>query len=69
MEDIVKAVKKFRKENSDENITIMCITLGVIVMSLGVFLVGRHVPYGNLVLMGGSTIFYASIIYFVFRFA
>jgi len=36
--------------------------IGILILSLGIFLVGKHIPYGNLVLIFGSTIIYISII-------
>jgi CHASE3 domain sensor protein len=49
------------KEKEIKNLTIALI-IGILILSLGVFLVGKHVPYGNLVLIVGSTIVYISII-------
>lgn len=39
---------------------------GLVLMSVGVFLVGNHVPYGNVVLIIASAIVYVSIIILAF---
>jgi hypothetical protein len=49
------------KEKEIKNLTIVLV-IGILILSIGVFLVGEHVPYGNLVLIVGSTIVYISII-------
>jgi hypothetical protein len=49
------------KEKEIKNLT-LALVIGVLILSIGVFLVGKHVPYGNLVLIVGSTIVYISII-------
>jgi hypothetical protein len=54
-------VKKNMKEKEMKNLTISLV-IGILILSLGIFLVGKHIPYGNLVLIIGSTIVYISII-------
>jgi len=49
------------KEKEIKNLTIALVT-GILILSLGIFLVGKHVPHGNLVLIFGSIIVYISII-------
>jgi len=49
------------KEREIRNLMI-ALFIGVLVLSLGVFLVGKHMPYGNLVLIFGSLVVYISII-------
>jgi len=50
-----------KKEKEIKNLTIALVA-GVLILSLGVFLVGKHIPYGNIILIIGSTIVYVSII-------
>jgi hypothetical protein len=50
-----------KKEKEIKNLTIALVA-GVLILSLGVFLVGEHIPYGNIILIIGSTIVYVSII-------
>jgi hypothetical protein len=54
------------KEKEIKNLTIALI-IGILTLSLGVLLVGKHIPYGNLVLIVGSTIVYVSIILLAWR--
>jgi hypothetical protein len=53
-----------RKINKEEQIEFLAkiLVIGVLILSLGVYLVGKHIPYGNIVLVIGSTIVYISII-------
>jgi uncharacterized membrane protein len=50
-----------KKEKEIKNLTIALVA-GILILSLGVFLVGEHIPYGNIILIIGSTIVYVSII-------
>jgi hypothetical protein len=43
------------------SVAVLCI--GVAMMSIGVYLVGTHVPYGNVLLTVASAIVYLSIIF------
>jgi len=49
-----------------ENLLIFCIVFGIVVLSIGVYLVGYHIPFGSTILTMGSGIFYISVIFFVF---
>jgi hypothetical protein len=50
-----------KKEKEIKNLTIALVA-GILILSLGTFLVGKHIPYGNIILIIGSTIVYVSII-------
>jgi ABC-type multidrug transport system permease subunit len=50
-----------KKEKEIKNLTI-ALVVGILILSLGIFLVGKNIPYGNLILVIGSIIVYVSII-------
>lgn len=64
-----KILEKIKGRYSQENLLIFSITFGILVLSLGVYLVGLHIPIGSTILILGSSILYVSIIVFVFLFA
>jgi len=64
---ILEKVKN--KKQLQENLIVFFITLGVLILSLGVYMVGNHISFGSIILTIGSGIFYISIILFVFFFA
>jgi hypothetical protein len=53
-----------KKSNKEEYIKFLtnALVIGMLILSLGVYLVGKHIPYGNIVLVIGSSIVYISII-------
>ncbi|MDT7858480.1 MAG: hypothetical protein RQ930_00285 [Candidatus Aenigmarchaeota archaeon] len=55
-------MKKDKGKENLINVLTMALVIGIFILSLGIFLVGKHIPYGNLVLIVGSTIVYISII-------
>jgi uncharacterized membrane-anchored protein YitT (DUF2179 family) len=50
-----------KKEKWLNKLTIILI-FGILLMSLGVFLVGNHIPFGNVILVIASAIVYISIL-------
>lgn len=58
--------KKIQKEDKRIKYLTISIVIGVLILSLGVFMVGKHVPYGNIILTIGSAILYFSIIILAF---
>lgn len=66
----IKILERIKNDkNFQENLLIFSITVGILLLSLGVYLVGSHIPFGSTILTTGSGIFYVSIILFVFCFA
>lgn len=62
-------VKKIKFLENKENLIISFAIFGILLLSLGVYLVGSRVSFGSTVLTLGSGIFYVSVIFFVFLFA
>jgi len=66
----IKILEKIKSDkNKQENLLVIFITFGVLILSLGVYMVGNHISFGSIILTIGSGIFYISIILFVFFFA
>jgi hypothetical protein len=55
-------MKKDKGKENLINFLMIALVIGGLILSLGIFLVGKHIPYGNLILVIGSTIVYVSII-------
>ena len=57
------------KMKEEKLIKILTLTLlfGILLLSFGIFLVGMHIPYGNIVLVTASAIVYISIIILAFK--
>jgi hypothetical protein len=55
-------MKKDKGKENPINVLTIALVIGIFILSLGIFLVGKHIPYGNLVLIVGATIVYISII-------
>jgi hypothetical protein len=55
-------MKKDKGKENLINVLTIALVIGIFILSLGIFLVGKHIPYGNLVLIVGATIVYISII-------
>lgn len=63
----MKVLKSVNKESLRKNALTIFITIGVLIMSLGVYMVGNGYQFGSTVLVMGSAIFYVSTIVLVFK--